>query len=396
MSNQRPVYDQNATAEAVAGEQWISADGHFAEPPDLFETKLPAKFRDQALKFPADKYYETGHHLRAGGWDPKERLKDMALDHTSAEVFYPTNGAQIWKLEDPELEAAHCRVYNDFMMEYCSYAPERLWGLAMLPMRNIDLAVEEMKRCIGQKGVYGVATWTCPPTDLPWTSDHYAKLWAAAADLDITVSMHANHGPYTGRGRDPNVTPWEQAARYDVMRPLGDIIASGVLERYPNLRVVVAEYGVGWMPFWAQELDYYYMARRTAIQVKLPRPPSEYIFDRLQVYGTFISDIVGGTQVPLYGKHNYMWTSDYPHPACIWPNSAEYIAQDLGHLRKEDREPVIATNAARIYNNGKMPPPADPPGEHQTLEKWVDLHVLEAQATAEQLKAGSAFKVEQK
>jgi predicted TIM-barrel fold metal-dependent hydrolase len=369
MANKAPV---NPKPEVVAGEQWISGDSHMAEPPDLWEKRLPKSMRDRAIKFP-DKLYETGFHLRAGGWDPHERLKDMAYDGVSAEVLYPTRATQAWMLTDAELEEASIRVYNDWMIEFCSVCPERFWGLAMVPVHNISAAVKEMERC-RKAGLVGVIPWTCPPPELPWTSDHYERFWAAAADLDMTVSMHANNGPFTGNRRGAYVTPWDQAGRYDVMRPLGDIIASGALERYPNLKVVMAEYGVGWMPFWSQELDYYYTARLASIKDPLPRPPSEYIWDRKQVYGTFISDKVGGSLLPQYGLDNFIWTSDYPHLACIWPESQIYIAQDLGHLTKDDRAKVTNLTSAKLYNNGKLPPKADPKpkeGGMQSLEKWI-------------------------
>ena len=86
---------------SIAREQRISADSHMAEPLDLWEIRLPRKFKDRALRFPKLKLYETNHHLRAGGWDPDERLKDMALDGISAEVLYPTLGKQAWLAEDP-------------------------------------------------------------------------------------------------------------------------------------------------------------------------------------------------------------------------------------------------------------------------------------------------------
>ena len=92
MPDQRPLLDSNADVGAVAGEQRISADSHMAEPPDLWVKRLPKGLRDRALTFPENRLYETDHHLRAGGWDPDERLKDLALDGVSADVLYPTYG----------------------------------------------------------------------------------------------------------------------------------------------------------------------------------------------------------------------------------------------------------------------------------------------------------------
>jgi hypothetical protein len=77
-----------------------------------------------------------GPNVRVGGWDPGERLKDQAYDSISAEVLYPTRGAAAWVTGDPELEEACCRAYNDWLIEFCSAAPQRLWGLAMISLWN--------------------------------------------------------------------------------------------------------------------------------------------------------------------------------------------------------------------------------------------------------------------
>jgi len=112
-----------ATLAAIDREQRISADSHMTEPADLWETRLPPAFRDRAPRFP---HRDAGGNVRAGGWDPYERLKDQAYDAVSAEVLYPTRGCAAWVTGDPELEEACCRAYNDWLIEFCSAAPQRL------------------------------------------------------------------------------------------------------------------------------------------------------------------------------------------------------------------------------------------------------------------------------
>jgi hypothetical protein len=94
------------------------------EPPDLWEKRLPAALRDRAPRF-AQRDNASSGRVRAGGWDPYERLKDQAYDSISAEVLYPTRGNAAWVTGDVELEEACCRVYNDWMIEFCSAAPQR-------------------------------------------------------------------------------------------------------------------------------------------------------------------------------------------------------------------------------------------------------------------------------
>src|SRR4051812_33875907 len=111
------------------GELRISADSHMAEPPDLWQQNLPEKFKSEALHWDNITLFETNHHLRAGGWDPHERLKDLALDGTSAEVLFGTQAGQAFSIQDRDLQEAHLRVYNDWMIDFCKVSPDRFWGL---------------------------------------------------------------------------------------------------------------------------------------------------------------------------------------------------------------------------------------------------------------------------
>ena len=388
MPDQRPLVNTDVDVAAISGEQRISADSHMAEPPDLWETRLPKAMRANALRFPQHRLYETDHHLRAGGWDPAERLKDLALDGVSADVLYPTYANQAWLLGDIALEQAHVRVYNDWMIEFCAESPDRLWGLAMMSVWDIDWAVKELERTVNA-GLRGAAIWTAPPSELLLSSNHYEKLWSAAESLDVPVSLHISTGPRLMRGhrQEPYSAMLPHGVhKFDSMTALGDIVGSGVLERHPKLNIAVAEAGVAWIPFFAQEFDYYFFSRGGGGRESIPRPPSEYIFDRKQVYAAYISDRVGGFLLEKYGQDTFMWSTDYPHPACTWPTSGPIIAQDLGHLSKDIRRKVILENAARLYNHGKLPPPADPPGEHQSLDSWQVGHGGQANALAGALK----------
>jgi predicted TIM-barrel fold metal-dependent hydrolase len=349
------------------------------EPPDLWEKRLPAALRDRAPRFPQRDNASSGR-VRAGGWDPYERLKDQAYDSLSAEVLYPTRGNAAWVTGDPELEEACCRVYNDWMIEFCSAAPQRLWGLAMISLWDIEHAVQELERC-RKAGLRGAAIGLVPAEELLYGSDHYERFWAACQDLAMPVNMHINSGPgrlhFSPQQRSGLMPDGAMGHKWDCMKAVGNIIAAGVFERYPALNLVVAEAGVGWIPFFAQEFDYYQVSFAPSPaglgrQRDLPRSPSEYIYR--QVYGVFIQDTVGGKLLPEYGLDTFMWSNDYPHSACIWPGATRFIAQDLGHLTPEDRARVLCGNAVRLYNDGQLPPPPDPAGEVTDLEAWNKVH----------------------
>src|SRR6476469_2296664 len=120
--------------DVVATEQRVSSDSHMAEPPDLWEQGLPLRFRERAPHFPNVKQYESFQHIRAGGWDPHERLRDQAYDGISAEVLYPSLGYAAYGVGDPELEEACCSVYNDWMIDFCNVSLARFWGLGLISL----------------------------------------------------------------------------------------------------------------------------------------------------------------------------------------------------------------------------------------------------------------------
>ena len=363
------MIDDSVDVSAVAGEQRISADSHVTEPADLWQ-RLPSSLRDRAPSWsPGGRGFRMD--LRAGGWDPQERLKDLAFGGISAEVLYPTQANRAYLVEDHALEEACFRAYNDWLIEFCSVAPHRFWGLALISLWDVDHAVQELERC-KRAGLRGAAIGLCPPTDLPYSAGHYEPFWTAAEQLGMSVNLHINSGTnmrlrHSDRG---GLLP-DQVHKFDQQKAVGDLIASGVLQRHPNLNVVIAEAGAAWLAFYAQEFDYYGVTfKGEHEELSLP---SEYI--ARQVYATFISDRVAGRLLPGYGQDTWMWSNDYPHPACTWPHSDRTIAADLGHLERDVRAKVICHTGARLYNGGALPPPADPPrGDHQDLGAWNQEH----------------------
>ena len=347
----------------------VSADSHMAEPPDLWERELPAKFKDKAPRFPDVKPLETPMDLRAGGWDAHERLKDMAVDGVAAEVLYTTKGNSVWHPDDLELEEACVRVYNDFLIDFCKVSPERLWGLGLISLYDIDHAIAELGR-IKKEGLRGAAVWIAAPESLPYSSDHYERFWAAAQELEMPLGMHINARAEKRAPDPPGLRQIHSVNghKFDALTSLAHIIASGVFERYPRLSVAVAEIGIGWAPFWLQELDYY-----TAARTNLPKPPSEYFHNN--VTSTFISDAVGGLLLREYEwlQDIAVWSSDYPHIASVWPDSINIIEEDLGHLSAALRQKVENSNAARVFNHGKLPPAADKADEDYEADtrNWV-------------------------
>ena len=335
----------------------ISADSHVMEAADFMEKRLPDNLRSRAPRFPEERIGER-HQAHAGGRDRNERVGEMEIDGLSAEVLYPSYPMKLYSLgrQDADLQEACFRAYNDWLVEYCQAAPDRLIGIGMISAYDIESAVLETQRC-KQLGMGGVMIWQCPPEELPFASSYYDPFWQVAEELRMPVSIHSLTGIGEGARRFPGRSvDREGVDRYrgrnysqlDVANTLFEIIFSGALHRFPQLRVVLVENEIGWIPFTLQGWDRSVEKFAANTTLSIDRPPSEY-FNR-QVYATFFNDDVGGKMLSWWGKDNFMWSNDYPHPNSTWPHSKEAIGRTLGHLNDEDREKVLTSNVARLYD----------------------------------------------
>ena len=333
-------------------ELMISADSHVIEDAELWLKRLPATLREQAPRYKAQEL--TGFTTQPGGNDPNERVKEMETDGVSAEVLYPTLALRLFSITDPGLQEACFRVYNDWLVEYSQVAPERLVGIACISMWNIERAVLEMERC-RKAGLRGALIWEVPSPDLPFRSPHYDPVWAAAQALDMPVNLHilttgTERPPLPGATREMNRLYTNVNTRIsEISGALFDFTAGGILHRFPGLKLVIVENEVGWIPFYLQQLDYYFSGKAGKPMAGMPidRNPSSYFTQ--QVYATFFNDPIGGQVLAHWGQDNCMWSNDYPHGNSTWPNSRQVIERDLGHLPSQIRAKVLSENATRLY-----------------------------------------------
>jgi predicted TIM-barrel fold metal-dependent hydrolase len=359
----------------------ISADSHVMEPADLWTRRLPRSLRHVAPQVianedrPGFSFHAPGlppstvsgawaagrggeelkRHLeeagyetaRPSGWDPVARLADQDLDGVAAEVLYSTLGMRLFRMPDAELQRTCFRVYNDWLAEYCSYAPGRLHGLALLPLWDVDQAVRELERsaALGHKGAM---IWGYPPADRPYFSPMYDPLWAAAQDLRMPLSLHI----VTGMGDESRVDFTAAAVRYtalvhEVQRSISQLVQGGVLERFPHLQIVAAESDIGWLPHWMQRMDHGSEKFGALMDVRLSMKPSEYV--RRQVWLTFMDDAVGASNLEQIGADTFMWGSDFPHTDSTWPNSQAVIERNLGEVPEAIQRRVLHDSAAALY-----------------------------------------------
>jgi len=370
----------------------MSADSHVMEPADFWATRLDVKYRDQAPRvvkndkgagyvfvapgispFPVAGGFGTGRsgtelkeHLTKGyeaarpsGWDPAERIKDQDIDGVEAEVLYTTLGMRLFSLDDAGLQRACFGAYNDWLAEFCSYNPKRLVGNALVSLEDIGEGIKELERC-ARIGLRGAMIWGSAPEDRPYSSRMYDSFWQAASELEMPLSLHV----ITGRGResklevDPKTgnivslagpTRLEMYANviHEIQRSLTSLIVSGVLERFPRLKLVSAENDVGWLPHYMYRLDHAWEKYSALTPEPLPLKPSDYM--RRQLWATFQDDPVGPGTYKFFGTNNYMWASDFPHTDSTWPNSRKVIERDFVGVPDDVTRKIVYENAAKLY-----------------------------------------------
>jgi predicted TIM-barrel fold metal-dependent hydrolase len=344
-----PPTSASPSADAI-NELIVSADSHVMEATDLWERLLPDSLKSRAPHFPPQNM-KDGFRPAPGGYDPHERVKEMAQDGVSAEVLYPTLGLKLFGLDDAELQEGCFRTYNDWLIDYCQVASDRLVGVALLSVYDIDHAIRELERC-KRLGLLGAEIWQVPPSHLPFTSNHYDRLWAAAQDLEVPISLHI----LTGFNYSRDVSAFTGLELYrgsvnakltDVANSLFDIIFTGVFERFPRLKLVLVENEIGWIPFLLQQWDYYVRRFRNANPPPIKELPSDYFWRN--VYATFFNDAVGGRNLDWCGIGRFMWSSDYPHGNTTWPHSREVIQRDLGHLPADARGKLVRETVQQLY-----------------------------------------------
>ncbi len=327
----------------------ISADSHVMEDPHLWKLGVPAGMREQAPDFPERKLGE-GFQAQPGGWDPTERIKEMGTDGVSAEVLYPTLGLSLFGMDDARLQEACFAVYNDWLIEYCQVANERLVGVPCISIYDADHAVRELERC-KKAGLQGALIWQAPHPDLPFRSDHYDRFWATAQELDMPISLHILTGHnYSKDQNRQGVEAYRGSVNLKLLdgaNAVFDFIFYGILDRYPGLKLVIVENEIGWMPFCVQQWDYYYRRFHETNPPPMSMLPSEYFYR--QVYATFFNDAVGGRNLAWWGTDTCMWSNDYPHPNSTWPNSRRVIERDLGHVSDDVRAKLVRDNVTRLY-----------------------------------------------
>ena len=387
----------------------LSVDDHVVEPPDLWTSRLPAKYQDRCPRVERDSAvfnfeggeftYQKGvpggaecdwwlyddlvypfpklsaasgfetldvepvtfDQIRPGGWKQGDRLADMTANHVDASLCFPNVlprfcGQTFLEREDKELALLCVQAYNNWMIdEWCAGDGRgRLIPLTLIPLWDPAAAALEVHRC-ADKGSFAVA-FSENPYHLGLPSIHDKdRFWdpflTACQETDTVVCMHIGSSskmPATSPDAPFSVSSTITFA--NAMGSMCDYILSGVFVRFPRLRVSYAEGQVGWMPYVIERMDKIWAERGDAsFGIDLPEPPSTYIPGH--VWGCIFDDEIGLKNRDVIGMDQICFEVDFPHADSTFPHTLEVATRicDAAGLADEEIYKLMRGNAIECF-----------------------------------------------
>jgi len=368
----------------------FSVDDHIIEPANMYEGRIPSKFKDVAPKHHEgkngeDDYWTYGgrkaayigsnavvgrpreeygfepsslSQMRPGCYDVDARIGDMDVNGVAVSVNFGTMtgmaGEKFRELNDKEFAQVMIQAWNDWHIEdWCGKYSERLVPLANLPMWDVEASAKEIAR-VKAKGC-SVISFHPNPVVLGQPSfhtDHWDPVWKACVDNDITICLHFADGSYSVPSLDSPVDVMISNMPIGLYRVASDLTYSPVLRKFPKLQFAMSESGAGWIPYMKQRIDCVFRLHSQWTRQDFGGLKPSEVFDR-NFATCFIDDPIGLQIRHEVGIQNITWEADYPHADCVWPNAPEKLWQDLMAAEVPDNEIDLITheNAARLFHH---------------------------------------------
>jgi predicted TIM-barrel fold metal-dependent hydrolase len=388
----------------------ISVDDHVIEPPRVWQDRLPQKYREigprierkrvENLQFNGTTYtfdlvdeggveadfwvYEdliiphrriiaavgyprdevtltpiTYDEMRPGCYEQKARLDDMDVNWVEASLSFPTFprfcGQTFLEAKDRDLARLCVRAYNDWMVEEWSAGTDgRLIPLCIVPLWDAEEAAEEVRRNAA-RGVHAVCFSEIPyHLGLPSVHDKdrfWDPFFAACEETETAVCMHiGSSSKMPATSPDAPASVQATLSFNNAMGSLSDFLFSGVLVRYPRLKLAYSEGQIGWLPYILERADDVWNQHRgwAFPRDQVPDPPSTYY--RRQVYGCFFRDQHGIESLDTIGVDNVTFETDYPHSDSTWPDTKQVAEEMFAGLDEDTIYKIVRGNAIRLLS----------------------------------------------
>jgi len=363
----------------VDGEEWLVWDG-VRSPANLGSVSGTAGMSDEDCQRAMRgelRYTE----VRPAAYNAKARLDDMRADDIDMSVLYPTQLLGIQAYKDVGFANAQCRAYNDWLSDHVSEGEGKLFGAALIPQQDLELAAAELRRAAKLPGI--VAAFIRPNPTADWKPFHhsvYDPIWQAACDAGLPLGLHpfldsrlpgacigmhfhqvhetapafmrSTEEAGSGIGIDNIYFSQALSNPFDMMSSMAFLLAGGVCERYPELRLIFLEANGGWLVPWLERLDHHAEVPLFKPDVPLLKmAPSEYF--RRQGWISFDADestLAFTARSPLVGADRIIWASDYPHPDAKFPGTTDELYESIEDLDEEQQRQIAGGNAVALYD----------------------------------------------
>lgn len=376
----------------------IDADTHMTEAHDLWTSRAPARLKDRvphvtkvdgAATWVVDGAVlgragaggvidRSGHKGRSfeglyeweieqahvAAYDPRARVELLDDIGIWAQIVFPgvvgLGGQGLADVvEDVELRTVCLEIFNDASAQLQDESGNRLLPMALLPAWDVDSSVREAQRAadLGLRGV----NLTSDPQDLgapDLASRAWDPLWEACASLQLPVHFHIGASlttmnyfgtyPWDSHDDDTKLAIGGTLLFIGNARVVVNIICSGMLERFPELKIVSVESGAGWIPFILEALDYEMAENAPGLRASLSMSPSGY-FKRQMYATTWFEHADLPRMVEAVGEDNIMFETDFPHPTCLYPDPLKTADDNMRALTPDVQRKILGDNAAALY-----------------------------------------------
>ena len=353
------------------GNEWVVSDGRRGPANGLASAGTAGmNLEDRERAFRGELRYTE---VRPAAYNAKARLEDMDTERILVSVLYPTFLLGIQGNPDAEFADVQCRAYNDWLSDHVQESQGRLYGVAIVPQQDLDRAAAEIRRAAKLPGMVGVLLRPNPTADWkPFNDPIYDPLWRAASETGLAVGLHpfldsALPGACQGfrlnelaggilssdeqvEGGFRNVFFTQAISNpFDMMNTMSFLLAGGVCERYPELRLAFLEANGGWVVPWLERLDHHFEIFPWDVP-GLRLKPSEYF--KRQCWISFDPDettLAFTANSPLVGADRIIWASDYPQHAAKFPGTTDELLEAIQELKPDQQERIAGLNANELY-----------------------------------------------
>ncbi len=365
----------------------VSVDDHVVEPPDLFAGHLPPAhlpsaprciihpsglaswvFEDREIAIaginavvgrPREQYALPPNgfaDIREGAYSAQRRIDDMNVNGVLGSVNFPSfpgfAGQAFWQARDRRNAARIIRAYNDWHLdEWCASAPGRFIPNALLPLWDVELSVAEVRRVL-DKGCHSVSFPDNPAAHgLPSLHNKlWHPLWQLCNDAQVLLNCHmgTGHLPPHASSESP-IDAWLTAFPMSIAGSAADWLTASFWYFYPDLKVVLAESGIGWVPYFLERADLAFQQHSAWTHANYGGKLPSDVF-RQHMITAFIDDRFGLDNREHMGADMIVWECDYPHADCTWPNTPEVLWESLAHLPDEAIHQITHRNAMRLWH----------------------------------------------